>query len=231
MPGTERNWADLDVPGSFERCVRGSIGELYGFAGLLCGNDRDAAERLVTGVYASLRRAVDGGLTDAVSLGALRSAVRRRWVEDRRIGLLAQIDEARRDRRPAATLAELRELERAVLVLHHVNRMPVDRIARGARHPRRARRADRGQRPPAPARRRRTGAALDPPVLRRQRARAARPRRLDPRAPAARPRPVAAAPRNRSRRPHRPQPTRRPSSIVMPLPTRARQRWRCRCTW
>jgi DNA-directed RNA polymerase specialized sigma24 family protein len=129
MPGTERSWADLDVPGSFERCVRGSIGELYAFAGLLCGNDRDAAERLVTGVYASLRRAVDDGLTDAVSLGALRSTVRRRWVDDRRIGLLAQIDEARRDVRPADTLGELRELERAVLVLHHVNRMPVERIA------------------------------------------------------------------------------------------------------
>ncbi len=129
MPGTERSWADLDVPGAFERCVRGSIGELYAFAGLLCGNDRDAAERLVTGVYASLRQAVDGGLADTVSLGALRSTVRRRWVDDRRIGLLAQVDEARRDVRPAATLGELRELERAVLVLHHVNRMPVERIA------------------------------------------------------------------------------------------------------
>ncbi len=129
MAVTERNWSDLGSPAAFDRCVRASISELYGFAGILCGDDRDAAERLVTGVYASLRRAVDGGLTDSVSLSALRSAVRRRWIDDRRLGLLAQVDEARRDMRPAATISELREVERAVLVLQHVNRMPVDRIA------------------------------------------------------------------------------------------------------
>src|SRR5690606_4287986 len=42
-----RSWTALDTPTGFERCVRATLRELYGYVALLAGRDRAAAERLV----------------------------------------------------------------------------------------------------------------------------------------------------------------------------------------
>lgn len=121
-----REWTGLDTAPGFERCVRATLRELYGYVALLTGRDRREAERLVTGVYRSLFRAVQAGHIEAVTLGALRSAGRRTWLEAHR-DQLAAIDEV--STAPASTIADLSMLERAVLVLRYVNGMTVDRAA------------------------------------------------------------------------------------------------------
>lgn len=129
-----REWTALDTPLGFERCVRSTLRELYGYVALLSGGDRREAELLVTDVYRSLFRAVGAGHVRTVTLGALRSAGRRAWLDVHR-DELAAVDEV--SRAPASTIAELSRLERAVLVFRHVNAMSVDRTATElGRHPR-----------------------------------------------------------------------------------------------
>lgn len=115
-----RQWSALDTPVGFERCVRETLRELYGYVALLAGRDRAAAEALVADVYRSLFRAVGAGDVESVTLGALRSAARQAWLVARRDDLIST-DEV--SRAPAATIADLSPLERAVLVLRHVNGM------------------------------------------------------------------------------------------------------------
>ena len=121
-----RAWTALDTPHGFERCVRSTLRELYGYVALLTGRDRREAERIVGTVYRSLFRAVGAGQADSVTLGALRSAARRTWLDAHRVEL-ATTDEV--SRAFASTISELSALERAVLVLRHVNGMSTDRAA------------------------------------------------------------------------------------------------------
>jgi DNA-directed RNA polymerase specialized sigma24 family protein len=121
-----RHWTGLDTPIGFERCARATLRELYGYVALLSGRDRAGAERLVADVYRSLFRAARAGHVDTVTLGALRSAARRAWLDEHRIEL-AMTDEV--SRAPVTTIAELSTLERAVLVLRQVNGMSTDRAA------------------------------------------------------------------------------------------------------
>lgn len=106
--------------------MRGTLRELYGYVALLAGRDRREAERHVADVYRSLHRAALAGQVDAVTLGALRSAARRTWLEAHLVEL-ATVDEV--SRASASTIADLSTLERAVLVLRHVNGMSVERTA------------------------------------------------------------------------------------------------------
>lgn len=124
--GQRREWGALDTPHGFERCVRATLRELYGYVALLCGRDRKESERIVGDVYRSLFRAAGAGHVESVTLGALRSAARRTWIEEHMLELAAT-DEV--SRAPVSTIAELSPLERAVLVLHHVNGMSDDRAA------------------------------------------------------------------------------------------------------
>lgn len=128
MPASSNEWTELATAAGFERCVRGSLRELYGYAGLLVGRDRGEAERQVTEVYRSLFRVSQAGRIDSVSLGALRSAARELWLDRSRIAILAQASEAGSFEQ-VATLGDLSEVERAVVVLRHVNRMPLERVA------------------------------------------------------------------------------------------------------
>lgn len=121
-----RSWTALDTPHGFERCVRSTLRELYGYVALLTGRDRSEAEQIVGTVYRSLFRAVGAGQVDAVTLGALRSAARRTWLDAHRVEL-ATTDEV--SRAFASTIAELSALERAVLVLRQVNGMSTERAA------------------------------------------------------------------------------------------------------
>lgn len=121
-----REWSGLDTAHGFERCVRATLRELYGYVALLCGRDRREAERHVVDVYRSLFQAVRAGHVEAVTLGALRSAGRRVWV-DAHLDELVTIDEV--SRAPASAIADLSPLERAVLVFRHVNGMTVERTA------------------------------------------------------------------------------------------------------
>ena len=121
-----KEWSALDTATGFERCVRATLRELYGYVALLSGRDRRGAERVVSDVYRSLFRAAGAGHVTSVTLGALRSAARQAWVEEHRIEL-AVTDEV--SRAPVSTIAELSALERAVLVLRHVNGMTTDRAA------------------------------------------------------------------------------------------------------
>ena len=106
--------------------MRATLRELYGYVALLSGRDRRQAERLVGDVYRSLFRAARAGHVESVTLGALRSAARRAWLEEHRVEL-ATTDEV--SRAPVSTIAELSPLERVVLVLQHVNAMSTDRAA------------------------------------------------------------------------------------------------------
>jgi DNA-directed RNA polymerase specialized sigma24 family protein len=123
---SRREWTGLSSPAGFERCVRATVRELYGYVALLVGNDRREAERHVIEVYRSLFRAARSGQVDSVNLGALRSATRRLWLEEHR-GDLVAVEEV--STRPASTIGELSPLERAALVLLHVNGMTHERAA------------------------------------------------------------------------------------------------------
>ncbi len=114
----------LETPSGFERCVRGSVRELYGYVALLTGRDRAKTEALVTDVYRSLFRAAAAGQLDAVRLSSLRSAGRRLWL-DRNDAELAR--PARLSPGPVRSIAELSVIERAVVVLRHVNGMSDER--------------------------------------------------------------------------------------------------------
>jgi hypothetical protein len=129
MAATPTEWTDLATPAGFERCVLGTMREVYGYVGLLVGRDRSAAEQITGDVYRSLFRVTQSGRLDSITLGALRSAARESWLDDNRIAVLAQAAEAGSYER-ASTLADLSKVERAVMVFCHVNRMPVERAAR-----------------------------------------------------------------------------------------------------
>lgn len=119
-------WTGLDTPTGFDRCVRATVREVYGYVALLVGRDRREAERQVTEVYRSLFRAVRAGQVDSVTLGSLRSAGRRIWLDEHRRELVS-IDEVRSE--PASSIDQLSVLERAVVVFLHVNGMTAARAA------------------------------------------------------------------------------------------------------
>ncbi len=129
VPPAPTEWNDLASPSGFERCVRGTMREVYGYVGLLVGRDREAAERITSDVYRSLFRVAQSGRIESVTLGALRSAGRELWIDQNRIAVLAQASAGGESER-AATLDDLIEVERAVIVFCHVNRMPTERVAR-----------------------------------------------------------------------------------------------------
>ncbi|MEO6571159.1 MAG: sigma-70 family RNA polymerase sigma factor [Ilumatobacteraceae bacterium] len=132
MAPPTRPWTDLRSPSGFERCIRGTFREVYGYVALLAGDDRAESERLVAEVYRSLFRAVQDASLGEVGLAVLRRAARELWVEPRRDRLRSQAHQIAwgdGEPAPAVTLADLSAVERAVLVLRHVNLMDADRVA------------------------------------------------------------------------------------------------------
>ncbi|MEY2958866.1 MAG: hypothetical protein RLZZ01_1434, partial [Actinomycetota bacterium] len=126
VSGRRRRWTGLGTPSGFERCVRETLRELYGYVALLVGRDRAEAEERVAEVYRSLFRAVRAGHTDHVSLGTLRSVARRSWLEDHFVEIVSVFEVAGN---PVATIADLSLLERATIVLRYVNEMTVEAVA------------------------------------------------------------------------------------------------------
>ncbi|MGA1555779.1 MAG: sigma factor-like helix-turn-helix DNA-binding protein [Ilumatobacteraceae bacterium] len=121
-----RQWVGLASATGFERCVRESLREVYGYVALLVGRDRHEAEQRVGDLYRSLFRSVRSGHTEAVSLGMLRTAARRSWLEDHFIEIVSVFEVAGN---PVATIAELSAIERAAIVLRYVNEMSLEAVA------------------------------------------------------------------------------------------------------
>lgn len=121
-------WHDLGAQGALAACIRGSFREVYGYVGLLAGSDRGAAEGAVGALYARLAEAVDSGTVTSMSQSRLRHAARTLWLERQRLALLAQGDDPL-DESTAVFLADLSDVERAVVVLRLVDRMPLDEVA------------------------------------------------------------------------------------------------------
>jgi DNA-directed RNA polymerase specialized sigma24 family protein len=77
---TNGGW-EVGTEAGFIACYRATFPEVYAYAGMLCGSDRDAAEDLVHDVYlTALHRARDGDLTTA-NVGYFITSVRRRHID------------------------------------------------------------------------------------------------------------------------------------------------------
>jgi len=132
---------DVATEDGFLTCYRATFREIYGYAGLLAGHDRAAAEDLVHDVYTHTLHRARRGEMEAVSYGYLRTAVRHRWIDRWRS---AERERARLGRAAAGTgvgagagagtawpveaehdvadmLADLPERERTVMVLRYVD--------------------------------------------------------------------------------------------------------------
>lgn len=135
-----REW-DVSTEEGFLVCYRATFREIYGYAGLLSGHDRDRAEDLVHDVYLTALARVHSGEGTTVTFGYLRTAVRYRWIdrwrsEERELRRQGQAydagTEARRDEfddGAAVLLADLSTRERTVMVMRYVDDMPVSRVA------------------------------------------------------------------------------------------------------
>jgi RNA polymerase sigma factor (sigma-70 family) len=133
---------DVSTREGFMHCYRATVGDVYGYAGLLTGPDRAAAEDIVHDVYTALLARAQRGDAGVIGFGYLRRSVRNRWIdrlraeqrEQRRLAAQPQgplhvpaVDAV--DDMPVRLLAELPARERVVMVLRYVDQMPVDRIA------------------------------------------------------------------------------------------------------
>lgn len=127
MATRRTEWGDLDQPGELAACVRESAGDVCSYLGLLAGSARHDAEAAAGDLYAALAAEVRSGSLRSITLPRLRAAARRLWLERRGSALVAMTPPV--DLRPVSALAELSELERTVIVLRLVNRMPVERVA------------------------------------------------------------------------------------------------------
>lgn len=133
-----REW-DVSTEDGFMACYRATFREIYGYAGLLSGRDRDAAEDLVHDVYAAALARVQGGEIGVITYGYLRTAVRYRWIdrwrsderEQRRQEQVAQPEAhgGGHEDDPAWLLADLSDRERSVMVLRYVDDLPVSKVA------------------------------------------------------------------------------------------------------
>jgi RNA polymerase sigma factor (sigma-70 family) len=125
----------------FIACYRATFGEVYAYAGILCGADRSGAEDLVQDVYmATLARARRGEVR-MISIGYLVTALRRRHIdrwrtadrEQRRLTLVHSTEHADGHEIGAglspSMLADLSERERVAVVLRFVDDLPVARVA------------------------------------------------------------------------------------------------------
>lgn len=135
---TNGDW-DVGTEGGFIACYRATFAEVYAYAGMLCGHDRDAAEDLVHDVYlTALHRARGGELTTA-TVGYFITSVRRRHIDrwrssDRERQRLTLVHsrpspDGEPTALPPAMLAALNERERAAVVLRYVDDLPVAEIA------------------------------------------------------------------------------------------------------
>jgi RNA polymerase sigma factor (sigma-70 family) len=136
------NTWEVSTEDGFLGCYRATFAEVYGYAGLLCGSDRAAAEDLVQDVYLAALARARAGEVATISVGYLVTAVRRRQIdrwrsadrERRRLTLVHSADVA--VDAAAGTgglspwmLAQLSDRERAAVVLRFVDDLPVARIA------------------------------------------------------------------------------------------------------
>lgn len=135
MPAPSRDDTVLQI---YER----TVDELYRYASRLTG-DRVAADELVQETYLHLVRHVRGGAVDHVDIGWLIVACRRRFLDDLRSrGRRARREDAfARAAAPATdpsaggstihdTLDGLPPDQRAAMVLHYVDDLPVAEVAR-----------------------------------------------------------------------------------------------------
>lgn len=127
-----REW-DVFTEDGFLACYQATFREMYGYAGLLCGHDRDQAEALVRAVYHdALEQVQQHGLT-TITYGSLRLAIRTRWIDhwrDHERALRSGAASAAEAGSGAvAKLADLSIRERTVAVMHFVDDLPVGRVA------------------------------------------------------------------------------------------------------
>jgi RNA polymerase sigma factor (sigma-70 family) len=133
-----KEW-DVSTEEGFLACYHATFREIYGYAGLLSGHDRDRAEDLVHDVYLGALSRVQRGEASTVTFGYLRTAVRHRWIdrwrsEERELRRQQQTagTEARHDVADdgaTALLADLSTRERTIMIMRYVDDMPVSRVA------------------------------------------------------------------------------------------------------
>jgi RNA polymerase sigma-70 factor (ECF subfamily) len=113
-----------------------TFAEAYRYAGRLCGSDRSAAEDLVQESYLAVLRQLRADPGRELSVGYLVVTIRHRFLdrvrnaarEERRLRLVASIDEAQAPAMPSQ-LAGLPERDRTALVLRYVDDLPVPDVA------------------------------------------------------------------------------------------------------
>jgi RNA polymerase sigma-70 factor (ECF subfamily) len=129
LPATIANETDLRL--FYER----TFDEVHRYARRLAGADRQGAEDLVRDAYVALVRAVRSRSIDAPTVAWLITAVRNRFIDRVR---RERVSANRASPAPAVdaddgpavpALVRLQPLERAVLVLHHIERFSVAEVA------------------------------------------------------------------------------------------------------
>ena len=134
------NTWEVTTEAGFIACYRATFGEVYAYAGMLCGADRAAAEDLVQDVYMAALGRARAGEVSTISIGYLVTSLRRRHIdrwratdrERRRLTLVhasARADSAEREPLSPSMLAGLSERERVAVVLRFVDDLPVARVA------------------------------------------------------------------------------------------------------
>lgn len=138
---TVSEW-DVSTREGFMTCYRSTVRDVYGYAGLLTGPDRTAAEDIVHDVFTGLLDRAQRGEVTLVGYGYLRRAVRHRWIDRWRAQRREEMRLAAHgpsatvapehelpDDLPVRLLAELPARERTVIVLRYVDQMPVAKVA------------------------------------------------------------------------------------------------------
>ena len=106
---------------------------MFRYAGVLCGNDRAAAEDATQEAYFALLRRVHTGQATTVTAAYLRLSVRHRFLDEvkrrsrdeRRVDLVTGADAYEPHRTDFPLLTDLSDRERVAVVLRFVDDLPV----------------------------------------------------------------------------------------------------------
>ena len=133
----EREWM-VDSEESFMACYQTTVDEVFRYAGILCGNDRAAAEDATQEAYFALLRRVHAAQVPTVTLAYLRLSVRHRFLDEnkrrsrdqRRIQLTAGAGNEGARSSDLPLLSGLNDRERAAMVFRYVDDLPVAGVAK-----------------------------------------------------------------------------------------------------
>jgi RNA polymerase sigma-70 factor (ECF subfamily) len=119
-------------------CYDQSVRAVYRAASRLTGGDRAATDDLVQDVYVSLVDKARSGAVTEVGMGWLVTSTRHRYLDrlrgqqrdERRLRLVWSAAESSPDGAERPDLSDMPDRERAALVLHYIDDLPVAEVAR-----------------------------------------------------------------------------------------------------